>query len=280
MTKSRQLSCLLMFPVLVALAALPDAIASGQAPGTEKEQNRKAEEALEQPITLDYADERFGDVMDEWSANSGVRFLLHPSAVDNNLDNDKLITLKLDDVRMATVLTFILETYECTWQFRDGIVRIVSDDFAVENPQVAAIDCSSILAGIQPLKRQRIVPSSLSAGASGGFGGGGGVFSVVMQDSPQQRQAADSSAGTTQQTPPETIKTQPSSPVVVINEVISPESQLINLIETVVDPDSWESNGGTGRMLSLNGKLFVVTTCENHRRVKALIEELRTTSND
>jgi hypothetical protein len=263
---------------LLALVSFPVAIACGQDPGSEKEQDQIAREALETFTSADYVDERFGDILNEWRENIGVQILLHPSAMDNNLDLDKLITLNLGEVRFATLLSLALDPCDCTWHIRDGIVQIVSDDYAVENPIVESLNCSSILATIQPVKRQRIISANSPAGVPGGYGiRGGGVFSVVAQGLPESSQGGGDGIDPTGETSKDTVKSPPGSPFIVVEEVISPEDQLIQLIEELIDPDSWESNGGTGRIHSLNGMLFVVTTCENHRRVKVLLKELQHT---
>lgn len=273
-------SCLLVrIPVcccLIVFAATP-LVVLGQGPGTEKEQDRIAREALERFIAVDFEQQRLVEILDLWSKEQGVKFLLHRSANHNNLDSDTLITLTVPEVRIATALSLMLDETECTWLIQDGIVQIVSDDHAEENMVLEAVDCAEVLAAIAPLKRQRLIQESPSQvpqrGLTGGYGGG--VFSVAVQDSVPTGQRDGGGTDAAQNAPKELTRTPPGSPFYVLEEIRSPEEQLIDLIETMIDADSWEANGGTGRMQVVTGKLFVVTTCENQRRVKALLEELK-----
>ncbi len=264
--KSCSLSCLSVCFCLMVCAAMPSFVL-GQEPGTEKEQDRNAREALERFIAVDFQDERLGEILDEWSGQQGVKFLLHRSASQNNLGPDTLITLSVPEVRLATALSLMLDETECTWLVRDGIVQIVSDDYAVENPVIESVDCEGILATIKPVKRQRL-DSRPEPGRSGG------VFSVSPREAPgpEQREPA---GNLPREELSQTVTQLPASQYFLIEEVISAEEQLIELIQEIVDPDSWEANGGTGRMQVMTGKLFVVTTCENQRRVKALLDELK-----
>jgi len=49
-----------------------------------------------------------------------------------------------------------------------------------------------------------------------------------------------------------------------------------DFVTTVVDPKSWESNGGdVGRIMEINGNLAIATTERNHREISSLLSKLR-----
>ena len=57
----------------------------------------------------------------------------------------------------------------------------------------------------------------------------------------------------------------------------TPEGQLVDVITTTIEPDSWlhDGNGGTGAISSLNGLIIVKHTREVQDEVKDLLQKLR-----
>lgn len=63
------------------------------------------------------------------------------------------------------------------------------------------------------------------------------------------------------------------------NERLSREEMIDHIksfVTTVVDPKSWETNGGdVGRIMEINGNLAIATTAQNHREISSLLSKLR-----
>jgi hypothetical protein len=61
-------------------------------------------------------------------------------------------------------------------------------------------------------------------------------------------------------------------------EALNDAQELVDLIKTVVAPDTWRDNGGTvGAIRVLNGQLIVNQTLENHDQLAGLLTELSKT---
>ena len=230
-------------------------------------------------ISVNFFETEMEEAMNILQQETGLTFALHESAGDNNLDAKTLITLSMQDKRAATVLEFMLNKYHCAWSIRDGVVVILSEDAAldVEYQGLKTFNCADILAKIKPLKVKRRANGQFGGG--GGFGGGGrgggGVFSIPpIQDTADQQAMADApkqeAETKSDESPP-----QPPAPL-WIEEITTPAEQLIDLIQNTVDPDSWEENGGIGRIQSLNNLIIVRQSVQNLREVDHLLDQLRT----
>jgi len=58
-------------------------------------------------------------------------------------------------------------------------------------------------------------------------------------------------------------------------------AELQGLMTTLVDPSSWQDNGGqTGRISALGGSLVVATTRENHRAIRGVLTQMRRAPGD
>lgn len=181
--------------LLVGVVACMADTTYGQSNLSVQDRDHEAMQGLEQPVNIDYFNTPLDEILYEWSRDTGLQFQVHFCAEDEGVDAKTLINARLANVRLAGVLKDMLEPHNCTWLVRDGVIYVVSEDYAVEHPVTRVIDCTTILATIQPS-------------------------------------------------------------------------------EHLVEPDSWEENGGTGRIMVLNGKLVVVSTNEIIRQVEQLLEQL------
>ena len=263
---------LLMTVVMLAFTS----VAMGQTGTSDRIQNDlNAIRTLEKSLTVDFFETRMGDAMAELKTTTGLTFRLDESAEDNNLDVESLITASYKDTRLATVMQFILEEYQCTWSVQDGVIVILSDDAALDQLNLTVLNCSDILAGIKPRKEtQTVWPRRSRSGGFGGGGraggGGGGVFSMLPQETPTQAESGSESEAKPSD------NANPAEQVQVHVRVISPHDQLLNLVIEAVDPNSWEENGGNARIKSLNDLLIIRQTAENIREINLLLDHLRT----
>ena len=97
--------------------------------------------ALDGDAKFDYFDTRFGDIVDELSADYGIPIQIDPSAFDNNLDEETVISLTLDNVSLRSGLRIILGQFECTYVVKDEVLFIMSEDAALENLVINIYNC-------------------------------------------------------------------------------------------------------------------------------------------
>jgi hypothetical protein len=150
-----------------ATLLLGTSLAAQGVPETRNQNNRATENVLETKVlTVDLNEQRLGDVLEYLQAESGLTFVLHDSANDNDLDRETPITLEMANTRLATVLSFLLDEYECTWRIEDGVVELISEDAALQSEfqSVRVFDCGDLLQQIHPMTVKRV------AGVFGGSG--------------------------------------------------------------------------------------------------------------
>ena len=118
-------------------------------------------DALSKDARMDYFEMRFEDVLAELSADYKVQIILDESAADNNLDEETLITMKLENISLRSALRIILDDFQCTYVIKDEVLKIVSQD--------AALDVNNM-----PIVIYNVGDLVAPRNSGGGFGGGGG----------------------------------------------------------------------------------------------------------
>ncbi len=177
----------------------------------------------------------------------------------NSIERDKPVTIKLRDVTLKTALNEILsqvggETV-LAFQVGDGLLRIATKEKLDRDRFILVYDIRDLIVNIPRFtEAPRIDIQQASQGGGGGggqniFGGGGGG---------QEDEEEEQGTGPGEENPRVT--------------------QLIDIIRTTVEPDSWrETGGGQGAIRELNGQLIVYNTSDSHRQVKDLLGQLRDT---
>ena len=258
---------------------------------TEGEKNEQSFRALEENITVDFFEHRFEDVLKDLGTQTGLTFIIDESSGDNNLDEEALITFSAGNMRAATVLGFMMRPFQCSWSIHDGVVVIMSEDAALDQLNLKVFDCTDLLARIEPRTELRGGGGFGGRGGGGrgggGFGGGGGVFALQeVDDDPfgsGEETVADPFANDEEQeTPAEDPNAaqqaeqqqQPPAAPGPFEVTISPHQQLVRLIQETVNPQSWEENGGTGKIVTINDLVVVRQTQINLREIATLLDLL------
>ena len=238
----------------------------------------------ERLISIDYFEMRMGDVLATLQNDTGINYRLNETAADNNLDDETLITLELKNTRLETTLDVMLESFQCTWTIQDGIVEIISVDAsqAVEWQGWIVFDCADLLGQIDPVTVTRRVPPLPQPDSPGFTNGrkkriepGGGVFNFYSgqedkrNESPKVRQDQEPNPSESADSEKQIVR----SVEYVIT--IFPREQLANLVTTMIDPRSWETNGGYGQITSVNQCLVVRQNYINLRKIERLLEQMR-----
>lgn len=172
------------------------------------------------------------------------------SLADIGVDPDTPVTLRLRNATLETVLDRVVarvsdRTLPAGWAVQDGIITIASDEVLRRNTVLEIYDIRDLLFVIP---RFDDAPEfDLSSALQSSQGGGGG-------SSPFQ------SGGNQQDDLPFEDR---------VNEIV-------NLIQTTVDPNGWVDSGGdTSSISQLNGNFVITTTPRNHRAIIGLLGKLR-----
>ena len=173
------------------------------------------------------------------------------SLQDIGIEPDTLVTLNLQPLPAKIVLDRVLEKVSpdsfsrADWAVQDGILVVASDEALRKNTFIELYDIRDLLFQIPDY--QDVPQLNLNSVLRQGQGGGGsGIF-----------QQAQNSQGEGL-TPAELL------------------AQITDIIQTNVDFDGWQDNGGnTGRIQELNGNLIVTNTARNHKEISILLRKLR-----
>ncbi len=219
----------------------------------EPAENREVLAALEnKKIPASFSSAPLEDVLEFIAAVGNLNVDIDWDALSNiGINRDTEVTLNLRPVPMRVVLDRVLEKISpdefsrAGWAVNDGVLVVASDEALRRNTFIRIYDIQDLIFEIPNFTD---VPElDLDAVLQQGQGGGGGrgVFRVDDSDDIEL-------------TDEERIQ------------------QVVDLIQTNIDFEGWQDNGGTtGRIQILNGNLIITNTARNHREVANLLKQLR-----
>lgn len=126
-------------------------------------------DALETPTNLEYEETQFSDVKAELEEKFRINIVLDPTAIDDSLTEEELVTVRIRGVRLKNALRLMLRPFNATYIVRDEVLRIISID-NINDPENLVTDVYNV---------GDLVAPRFNAGGGfggGGFGGGGGGF--------------------------------------------------------------------------------------------------------
>lgn len=235
----------------------------------------KTEEALKQVIDLNYEETPFSEIMEELSKLTGLNFLLDNSARDDSLTEDEPLTFRIRQLPLDKSLELMLIEKNATYVIDSGVVVFISRDVAEDASymRLKMFDCRELVNVLPESYSLYQVESPGGGGISGGggLGGGGGMFCVtqgassadpiVEQIKPVENQdESRPKAGATSQSMPRHATS---------------DATLLNLVFSMVDPESWEHSGnGMASAKVVNGILVVRQKETAFRKIENLLIDL------
>ena len=127
--------------------------------------------ALQSEADLIYDEVAFSDVMEELRQPPyNINVVLDPSASDDSLTEDTLITFNVRGIRLKNALRLMLKEHNATYIVRNEVLTLISLDDATD-PDFFVTNVYNV--------GDLVAPRIPVGGGIGGGGGGGGVFCVV-----------------------------------------------------------------------------------------------------
>ncbi len=243
-----------------------------------------AEKALRQVVSLDYDETPFSDVETDLEKRTGLNFLLHSSACDDSLTVNEPIKFKLNEMPLNKALKLMLETKNATYVIDEGVVMIISLDDA-EAPKwlrLKMYDCRELVKTLPKTGPASHTAWRTGLGGRQGGGGGGGMFAIrsAIQDNERSREDPQQSSPAFDQSK---LLDQKLAKIMSIMKAEaeknrpdpSSENTLLNLVSTMVQPDSWTDSGhGIGQIQVVNGILVVSQTEEVLQGIEDFLADL------
>ena len=133
-----------------------------------------AEDALKKTVDFDFDEQPFAEVEEHLEALTGLNFLLHMSAMDDQLSEDEPITFNLKGIPLNKGLRLLLERNNATYVIDEGVVVIISLDDAQSSEwlRLKMFDCRDLI---------KVLPKTTQHSLNGGGGfGGGGMFGGLI----------------------------------------------------------------------------------------------------
>ncbi len=167
------------------------------------------------------------------------------SLEDHGVDPDAAVDLavaRLNEASLATILELLLEQVDLTYVVRDGIVEITTEHRASDNLSLVMYDARAFYSAtsVHPFSMDLVVPSPVAKSTEPDGSATSGE---------SQRNAA-------------------------LLKMDTQFSRVSKLLEAQIDPDSWEENGGNGKISAVNSILLIRQTERNHRRIRKLFDDL------
>jgi Flp pilus assembly secretin CpaC/tetratricopeptide (TPR) repeat protein len=218
----------------------------------ESEQDRAVLATLRDTrLPIDLRDNAFEDVIAFVSSTARVDIDVDwESLADIGVDPDSPITLSLRSASLQTVLDRVVArvsdpTLPAGWAVQDGIITIASEEVLRRNTILEIYDIRDLLFVVP--RFDNAPQFDLSSALQSGAGGGGGTSPFAnSQDDDDEIPFEDRVA------------------------------QIVNLIQTNVDPNGWVDLGGdTSSISQLGGNFVITTTPKNHRSIIGLLSKIR-----
>jgi len=186
--------------------------------------------------------------------------------VDNGIERDAPVTVKLSNLTFRTVLDEVLTQVggdvQLAFAIGDGLLRVATKEKLDRDKAILIYDIRDLLVTVPRATRRSgfDVTQGLGEGGQGG-GGAGGMFGEGNRNQDQQDDYGRGGQGG-----------QGGGAAQGLVE------QILDIIRQTVAPDSWrETGGGDASIRALRGQLIVYNTSDAHRQVADLLSQLRET---
>ena len=241
---------------------------------------RKLEEEIEK---IELVEATLADFFSYFEKEFDLQFYIDRMAfVDADIPLDRPeITIRLRHVPVEMVLRRVLGELDLDYSLDHGVL-IISTVNVSSQPDNLLVRVYPVGDLVEPLKRSRpkprggfyLRPSSEPSRAGAAHGA---ANSSPNTTSPDSRKSGGAEPGELGNGGPDSTETASGNArSAQTNEAVSYDVlRLMEVIRTTCDPDSWEENGGTGRMTEFRGALIVAHTWRHQRLVKQFLDDLR-----
>jgi hypothetical protein len=236
--------------------AQPDPFA--QAPrGTEKREEparanvplsaaKRIERELDKTCDVEFVETPLKDVVAYLQEMRSIPILLNTKKLEEaSVSPDTPVTKQLRGISLRSVLNLILEDLELTYVVRDEVLQITTPSDAQGATEIRIYDCRDILAMPAAIKEK---PAATPGGDVGGMPGNraGGFGTPRLSEHEYRAQ------------------------------------QLMTIITTNIDPNTWRMSPGldaqtpgNGTISEYNGLIVVTQTAQTHNKIERVLDMLR-----
>jgi general secretion pathway protein D len=265
------------------------------------------EERLNKRIDVDFVDLPLKDAIAYLQEHTGIQFVIRQKKLEEaSVSPDTPVNKTLRKVRVSTLLELLLDDLDLTFVDRDDLMLVTTPEDAESTLQIRVYDCRDLLAMAAPRPKP---PSTALPPAPGGPITptipppptrsappplpGGAIITPLPSGAPTTAPRASlqqGGLGDPAAIQPATGSNLAPSPTggtgraAALGGRIAPQplteeerrtNDLIELVTSIVDPDSWDDVGGPGGIDAYNGLVVVAQTAKVHKKVERLFDMLR-----
>jgi general secretion pathway protein D len=260
------------------------------------EQEWIIEQKLKTPVALKFKDAPLGQVLDHLAQLTGVNMFLDARGLaEEGVSSDALVTFEnSNEIMLKSALNLILQQHGLGYVIKDEVLKITSDHQRQGEVYTVSYTVADLIVPIPnfvPTSRMGLEGALQNAYAqigygSGGFGGGGGSTMPVLANAGGANanmnpnvlaQMGGPTAGLAGGGAPGGSMPIGFGPGGLGGGSQADFTQLMELIQSTIDPTGWADAGGEGSIapFDTNLSLVVSQTQEVHEEIVELLEQLR-----
>lgn len=246
---------------------------------TKTEEEKRIEKSLTRQVSMHFENEPLQSVINKLAVDSNINFRLDPQGLEEvQVDSNTPITIDVDGIQMKSALNLILEPLHLGYAIRDEVLKITSMDRQKGDLETRVYNVADLVIPIPNFANPAPL-GSLNAGTSPN-NLGGAPFNVAAKQQRPSGQAfaqvqdgfgAPASAGTSgivgERRIPEGMKRASQADF----------DSLMELVVSVVEPNSWDEVGGPASVRPFETTLSLVIrqTQQAHEEIQDLLAQLR-----
>ncbi len=247
---------------------------------TKTEEEKRIEKSLSRQVSMHFENEPLQTVINKLAVDSNINFRLDPQGLEEvQVDSNTPITIDVDGIQMKSALNLILEPLHLGYAIRDEVLKITSMDRQKGDLETRVYNVADLVIPIPNFANPSPL-GSLTAGATPG-NLGGAPFSVADKRQKPSGQAfaqvqdgafgAPASAGTSG------IVGERRIPDGMRRASQADFDSLMELVVSVVEPNSWDEVGGPASVRPFETTLSLVIrqTQQAHEEIQDLLAQLR-----
>ncbi|MFT3787019.1 MAG: hypothetical protein QM770_12770 [Tepidisphaeraceae bacterium] len=200
------------------------------------------------------------DVIDYLRDNGKLNLFVNwPALEAAGVDRSAPINLKLRQIRASKLLDLTLEQAgggQLAWYVSDNIIYVTTKELANQQQVTVVYPIQDLIVEVPNFEGPNLSLTSTNSGSrSGGSGGGGGGSSGS-----QNLFGGSNGSGGTNNNNSEGTTVQERA------------QHIVDLIQTIVEPDIWDVNGGTARIRFFNGNLIITAPRSAHEKINGPVD--------
>ncbi|HIQ22870.1 MAG TPA: general secretion pathway protein GspD, partial [Planctomycetes bacterium] len=257
------------------------------------EQELEIQEKLRTPVMLQFENAPLSRVLEHLATVAAVNLFLDPRGLgEEGVTTDTPVTINLNqEISLKSALNLILEPLHLSYVIKDEVLKITSEQMREGQLYRRVYNVADLVVPIpnfQPDPESGLKGEyhdalrSIGFGARPGLTGIPGTLGVLASRDGSMGTAAINPAvlaqmsGNVPQLSPVSLATE-ERPAGLGGAALADFQSLINLIQTTVQPDTWDTVGGPGSIAPFPTNLSIVVsqTQEVHEEIVDLLEQLR-----